>query len=228
MRRTVVKMRTAWLGWLVAVSSIAVLACGAPRERRQVVHGSYSACTTSGRSDACLRFLDDVVGVRSIRLTARVPSQVTHTCKDASRVTRVRVICPPVVPAGGVVGNHELYGPQIVTKASYSMSINNGQNPGHVHWEVGAIRGPSHALWIFDRGNWDAPLPKRPARVIGKRRYLGHVIVLYRFPDSDGQLEGHDAALAAEDGITYFVSIHGHSHDDGDIAMLLAILARHP
>jgi hypothetical protein len=63
-------------------------------------------------------------------------------------------------------------------------------------------------------------------RLISERHDLGQVMTLYRFPDSDGQLEGHDAAFATKHGITYFVSIHGHSHDDGDIAMLLAILAR--
>jgi hypothetical protein len=136
------------------------------------------------------------------------------------------VPCPPLVPAGGVVSDHELCGPQLVTQRSYSISINNGQNPGRVHWEVGAIRGAARALWIFDRSNWEALPPKYPARLIGQRRYLGHDVTLYRFPDSDGQLEGHDAAFATKHGVTYFVSIHGHTHDDGDIAMLLAILAR--
>jgi hypothetical protein len=86
-------------------------------------------------------------------------------------MTRIDVVCPPLVPAGGVVRDPELFGPQIVT-----------------------------------------------------RRYLGHLITLYRFPDNDGRLEGHDAAFATEDGSSHFVSIHGHTHDDADIAMLLAIL----
>jgi hypothetical protein len=49
---------------------------------------------------------------------------------------------------------------------------------------------------------------------------------VYRFPDSDGQLEGHDVALAIRHGITYLASVHGHRNDDGDIAMLLAVLPR--
>jgi hypothetical protein len=54
-------------------------------------------------------------------------------------------ICPPVVPAGGVVripGAEQLYEPQIVTPRSYSVSINNGTNEGYIHWEFGAIQGP--------------------------------------------------------------------------------------
>ena len=108
------------------------------------------------------------------------------------------------------------------------MSINNGTNDGYIHWEFGAIKGPETRLWVFDRSNWDALPPKHPARLIGKLNSLGHLITIYRFPDNDGQLEGHDAAFATEHGVSYFVSIHGHTHDDGDIAMLLAILARSP
>ena len=141
-------------------------------------------------------------------------------------MTKLEVVCPSLVPAGGVVGDHELYGPQIVDRGSYSVSINNGENPGRIHWEFGATLGPEAGLWVFDRKNWAAPPRTPPARLIGKLDYLGHVITLYRFPDNDGQLEGHDAAFATEDGVSYFVSIHGHNHDDGDIAMLLAILAR--
>jgi hypothetical protein len=141
-------------------------------------------------------------------------------------MTGIRVTCPPLAPAGGVVGDHELYGPELSDRRSYSMSINNGQNPGRIHWEVGAINGPSRALWIFARREWAALGPKRPVTLIGERRYLGQVVTLYRFPDTDGQLEGHDVALATKHGISYFVSIHGHNHVDADVAMLLAILAR--
>jgi len=144
-------------------------------------------------------------------------------------MTHIKVFCPPLVPAGGVVNDPELYGPQIADRRSYSVSINNGQNPGHIHWEFGAIKGAATQLWVFDRANWEATPPKQPARRIGNLRYLGHLITLYRFPDNDGQLEGHAAAFATEDGISYFVSVHGHTDDDADIAMLLAILlAREP
>jgi len=124
------------------------------------------------------------------------------------------------------VGDADLYGPQIVNRDSYSVSINNGENPGHIHWEFGAIKGPETRLWVFDRRDWAGSPHPSPARLVRTAEYFGHRIRVYRFPDNDGQLEGHDAAFATEDGVSYFVSIHGHTHDDGDIAMLLAILAR--
>ncbi len=144
-------------------------------------------------------------------------------------MTRIRVVCPPVVPAGGVVrlpGADQLYGPQIVTPRSYSVSINNGTNNGYIHWEFGAIQGPTTQLWVFDRANWEALPPKHPAVQVSERDYGRYRISIWRFPENDGQLAGHDAVFATEHGISYFVSIHGHTHDDGDIAMLLAVLAQ--
>jgi hypothetical protein len=60
--------------------------------------------------------------------------------------------------------------------------------------------------------------------LIGGDRCAGYLIAIYRFPENDGQLEGHDVALATAAGITYFASVHGYGHDDADVAMLLAIL----
>jgi len=162
--------------------------------------------------------------VQSIRLTAHVPPQITATCDAAARLTHLKVACPPVMPIGGVVHDHDLYGPQIVDRRSYSVSINNGQNTGHIHWEFGASKGPATRTWVFDRSNWAAPANTPPARRIGQRRYLGHLITIYRFPANGGQLGGHDAAFATDAGISYFVSIHGRTDDDADVAMLLAIL----
>jgi hypothetical protein len=166
--------------------------------------------------------------VRSLGLTVTVPKQVKASCLAAARRTALKVVCPPVVPAGGVVSDPRLSGPQIVNSQSYSISINNGQNPGRVHWEIGATHGTVSRLWIFDKANWDAAPPKHAAARMSARRYLGNLVTLWRFPDSDGQLEGHDLAFTTHDGVGYFVSIHGHNHDDADIAMLLAILGQAP
>lgn len=38
------------------------------------------------------------------------------------------------------------------------------------------------------------------------------------------RLGGHDLALVQLDRTTYFVSIHGRTHHDADVAMLIAIL----
>jgi hypothetical protein len=199
---------------------------GSTGPRGAVDAGGLGVCAAQGRPERCLRFVERAANVRSLRLTATIPTEVSASCTAAGRGTALRVVCPPVVPAGGVVSDPDLCGPQVVDRKSYSLSINNGQNPGRIHWEIGATSGSAARLWIFDRANWDATPPKHPAIRIGARRYLGHLITLWRFPDTDGQLEGHDAAFASEGGVSYFVSVHGHNHDDADIAMLLAILAR--
>lgn len=155
-----------------------------------------------------------------LRLTADVPAPVLVTCGEAAQGTRIRVVCPSLVPAGGVVD----HGPEVTARDVYTMSFNNGQVPGHIHWEVGAGTLEGVATAEFDERDWDAPAPKQPARLIGARRCAGLLVMLYRFPQSDGQLEGHDVALATVGPITYFASIHGYSHDDADVDMLLAIL----
>ena len=190
--------------------------------------GIRAACVSGRPPSGCLRLLERVVGEGRVQLTTRVPEQVAASCRAAARATRLAIACPVVVPAGGVVADRNLYGPQIVSANTYSVSLNNGQNPGRIHWEFGAIRGPARRLWVFDRGNWAAPPSTPPANRIGQRRYLGYRITLYRFPDQDGQLEGHDAAIASKRGISYFVSLHGHADDRADIAILVSILSALP
>ena len=187
-----------------------------------------SACAAAGAPDRCLRLVEQAAEVTSLHLTATIPNQVRESCLAAARGTALKVVCPTVVPVGGVISDRQLSGPGVVNRQSYSISINNGQNPGHIHWEIGATQRAARQLWVFDRANWDTAPPKQPATRVSRRRYLGRLVTLWRFPDSDGQLEGHDAAFATKDGISYFVSIHGHNHDDADIAMLLAILAHAP
>ena len=131
-------------------------------------------------SRSCLGFVEQVARVRSIELTSDVPPEVRQSCTATARMTRMRVICPPVLPAGGVVrtaGDDQLYGPQIVTPQSYSVSINNGNTEGYVHWEFGAIRGPATRLWVFDTANWDALPPKHRAVRLSERDYAGHLIL---------------------------------------------------
>ena len=149
------------------------------------------------------------------------PRTVLTSCGEAAQATPIWVVCPPVVPAGGVTRPH---GPQVTGPDVYTMSFNNGQVPGHIHWEVGAGTLAGVATAEFDERDWDAPAPKQPPRLIGGDRCAGYLVRIYRFPENDGQLEGHDVALATSKGITYFASVHGYGHDDADVAMLLAIL----
>jgi hypothetical protein len=178
--------------------------------------GLLTACSAHARVP--------VVPVHTLALSTHVSQRVIATCAEAAAATRIRVVCPPVVPADGVTGDHTLYGPQVTDPDVYTMSFNNGQVPGHIHWEVGAGSLEGIATAEFDESDWDAPSPKRPAVLIGGERCGGYLIAIYRFPLYDGQLEGHDVALATVGRVTYFASVHGYTHDDADVAMLLAIL----
>jgi hypothetical protein len=159
-----------------------------------------------------------------LRLTYAVSPGVRAACAQAARATRIRVVCPPLVPADGITSLPDLTGPQVLTRDVYTLSFNNGQVPGHIHWEVGAGTLAGIATAEFDERDWDAPAPKQPVRPIGAERCDGYVIAIYRFPENDGQLEGHDVALATVAGVTYFASVHGYGHDAADVAMLAAIL----
>lgn len=156
---------------ILGVLGLVITACGgtAGKQADSNEPAASAACLADAHPDACLRFLKRSVPVRGIRLTAHVPPQVTATCGTAARQTHLKVVCPPLVPIGGVVHEHDLYGPQIVDRRSYSVSINNGQNAGHIHWEFGAIKGAPTKLWVFDRSNWVAPPTTPPARRIDER-----------------------------------------------------------
>ena len=41
------------------------------------------------------------------------------------------------MPTDGVTGERDLYGPQALARDVHTLSFNNGQVPGHIHWEVG-------------------------------------------------------------------------------------------
>ena len=97
----------------IVLSALPLAGCGAGKQRISTNEQSYRACGARGDPTACLRFLDRTVDVTSIQLTANVPRQVTATCAQTARLTQLPVTCPPLVPAGGVVNAHELYGPQL-------------------------------------------------------------------------------------------------------------------
>lgn len=72
-----------------------------------------------------------------------------HLTNSAAKTTKLLVVCPPVVPAGGVVDDPSLYGPHVVSRGTSSASINNGQNAGHILWEFGATTDAVRQLWVF-------------------------------------------------------------------------------
>lgn len=166
--------------------------------------------------------------VRSVRMTTRVPARVRSTCEQARRQARIPVVCPPLMPSGGVVADPGLYGasgpaPPDVSGDFYLLTFNNGDNAGHLHWIVGAGRGRSVQRNLFDARRWDAP---GRIRRLGKRKYGPWTITFFRFPQhpSGGPLGGHDLALVRLGATTYFASVHGWGHHDADAAMLIAVL----
>ena len=77
--------------------------------------------------------------VDSIRLTTQLPPRVRSTCAQARRQVRVPIVCPPLVPADGVVSDPNLYGAESRGSASdfYLLTFNNGQTiPETLLWET--------------------------------------------------------------------------------------------
>jgi hypothetical protein len=150
---------------------------------------------------------------------------VRSTCQQARREAQIPVVCPPLLPADGVVSDPNLYGAELsdATGDFYLLTFNNGENRGHVHWIVGAGAGESVQRNLFDPSIWEVP---GHVRRLGRHRYGPWTIGFYRFPPypSGGQLGGHDLALVRLGDITYFASIHGRTNHDADAAMLIAIL----
>jgi hypothetical protein len=144
---------------------------------------------------------------------------------------RISVVCPPLVPAGGVVADPNLYAAESWNAAGdvYSLTFNNGENRGYIHWIVGAGRGKTVHRYMLDPRMWVVP---GRIRELGERRYGRWMISFYRFPPhpSGGEFGGHVLALSRVGVATYFASVHGAAHRDADVAMLLAILltARDP
>lgn len=173
----------------------------------------------------CTALVSRWVRVDSVRLTTHLPPRVRSTCAQAGRQVRVAVVCPPLVPADGVVSDPNLYGAEPMDPAGdfYLLTFNNGQITGHTHWIVGAGRGDTVHRYVFDSRIW--AVPGRVQR-LGEGRYGPWAITFYRFPPypSGGELGGHDLALAHLGDTAYFASVHGRRHHDADAAMLLAML----
>jgi hypothetical protein len=222
----------------VVVAGAAVVACSSDRRASVTARGHDGGLPPSpcrgidpwkgAARRRCMALVLRWAPVQSIRLTTRLPARVQSTCKQARRESRIPVPCPPLIPRGGVVADPGLYGfegPPLPDRAGdfYLLTFNNGENPGHIHWIVGAGRGHTVQSNLFDPRRWDVP---GHTRLLGERRYGPSTITFYRFPPhpSGGPLGGHDVALTKVGGTTYFATVHGHTHHDADAAMLLAML----
>ena len=228
--------RVPHLAALLALVVVAILAaCGGGKHAnaRHDVSQVRSPCRgidpwTGAALRRCMALVSRWAPVHSVPLTTQLAPRVRSTCKEARRESRIPVVCPPLIPAGGVIADPGLYGfegPPLSDKAGdfYLLTFNNGDNPGRIHWIVGAGRGESVQRNLFNSRVWE--VPGRIRRLAGER-YGPWRIAFYRFPPypSGGPLGGHDLALVRRGGMTYFASIHGWGHHDAGAAMLLAIL----
>ena len=207
-------------------------ACGGHRAGRDTVPPSPCRGIDPWKGtarDGCLARVSRWVQVKSIRLTTHLPPRVRSTCAQARREARISVVCPPLVPAGGVVADPNLYGAETMNAAGdfYLLTFNNGENRGYIHWIVGAGRGRTVKRYVLDPRLWD--VPGRIGR-LGDRRYGPWTITFYRFPPhpSGGAFGGHVLAMARAGRTTFFASVHGTAHRDADVAMLLAVLLAAP
>jgi hypothetical protein len=223
--------------WVIAVvaACAAVVACSSDGRRSATASGHSARLPPSpcrgidpwngAAPRRCTALVSRWAPVDSVHLTTRLPPRVRSTCAQARRQVRIGVVCPPLVPADGVVPDPNLYGAELRDPAGnfYLLTFNNGQITGHTHWIVGAGRGQTVHRYLFDPRIWAVP---ESVRRLGKRRYGPWAITFYRFPPypSGGELGGHDLALAHLRDTTYFASAHGRTHHDADAAMLLAML----
>lgn len=199
----------------LALLSLALASCGghtsetqpAPSPRQLDFSGRPTEITPAQASH-----------VTSLRLTARIPRLVRRSCRAARTFS-----CPRLVPVGGIVPIPYTSGVLEASPALYDLSFNNGTNRGYYHWTVGAGTSAaiSHDL-IDDRTHEGKGLPKRIRLLsLGSTR-----IAVYRFPggSAGGYLSGHTAAFADTGRRVVFASVHGHRHEDADIALVADML----
>lgn len=160
--------------------------------------------------------------VTSVEFTDRVPQRVRRTCDRAARETTVE--CPDIVPRGGVVHDHNLYGfLYSPTGDSYALTFNNGDNRGHVHWMIGGGASGDFERRYLDQSTW----VKRGKVVdLGTRECAGHDISGYRLPryPAGGPFGSHAVALSTEGDREYWASVHGRDTLDASVALLLDTL----
>jgi hypothetical protein len=161
--------------------------------------------------------------VTTVRLTHRVPARVRALCAATQRDVRVHVVCPPLVPVGGIDGDPGITYADTYRKVKdfYALTFNNGEIPGKIHWVVGAGTPARVQQYVLSSRDWDV---KGPVKRLESARYAGRMVTLYHFPlDPAGGLFGtHVVAMTRVGRLVQFASVHGYDHEDADIAMLIA------
>jgi len=180
-------------------------------------------------NDAAQGATDRSSGVSAIRLTRRIPAQVRKICAATQRHVRIHVVCPPLVPAGGVVTDPGLSYSNTYRQETdfYAMTFNNGEIRGKLHWIVGAGTAARVQRHVLSSRYWDY---KGPVQRLGNVRSAGRDVALYRLPENPagGLFGSHVVAMTRVGRLVFFASVHGYGQEAqrADIAMLIAIADR--
>ena len=167
--------------------------------------------------------------VSTVRLTRRIPTHVRKICAVTQRHVRIHVVCPPLVPAGGVVTDPGLSYSNTYRRVTdfYAMTFNNGQIRNKLHWIVGAGTPARVERYVLSSRLWDV---KGPVHRLGDVRRAGRNIALYSFPEEPaGALFGsHVVAMTRVGRLVLFASVHGYGQgtQQAGIAMLIAMADR--
>jgi hypothetical protein len=164
--------------------------------------------------------------VSTVRLTRRIPAHVRRICAVAQRHVRIHVVCPPLVPAGGVVTDPGLSYSNTYRRVTdfYAMTFNNGEIPNKLHWIVGAGTPARVQRYVLSSRYWDV---KGPVQRLEDVRQAGRDIALYSFPEepAGGLFGSHVVAMTRVGRLVLFASVHGYGQGarQADVAILIAM-----
>lgn len=170
-----------------------------------------------------------IAHVDTIRLTRRIPAHVRKICAATRRNVRIRVVCPPLVPAGGVVTDPGLSYSDTYRNVTdfYALTFNNGEIPSKLHWVVGAGTPARVERYVLSSRYWDV---KGPVQRLGNVQSAGKNVALYSFPEAPagGIYGSHVVAMTRVGRLRFFASVHGYGQaaQRADIAMLIAMVNR--
>lgn len=147
-------------------------------------------------------------------LTRRVPDDVRHACSQADDKSSLHATCPPVVPKGRVEVNFV----QVPRRSPDSYTIDmtsprlenpSGDHATEGHWIVAASGSGSIRGAFQDR---EARVRAVRRRKIQLREHPARALWLRGWEHGGGYNAGHVAIWWRQDGISYYVSVHGHRH----------------
>lgn len=172
-------------------------------------------------SDARLlkQLLDEV---STLPLTDRIGTRVRTTCASARRLARVTVVCPNLVPSAPLLNDRDAAQAMVSSRSDYELSFTAERNGRLLHWIVGGGKNSDVRRFVLgDETNEVKGLPT----LIDTRAVHDRRVAVYRFPPhpAGGPNGGHIGAFVGVRGQLIFATVHGYSHEDAAIAMVVAM-----